>query len=291
MLSRADPVGVDATGASVLRGYLVSQLLREQPIRFRVTRSPFIAVACAAVYLSSGTQAQPQDQLTATSILTGVVVDTVGVPVAFAEVFLVETEYGTFADDEGRFRLENLQPAKTRIGVRRIGFAPVYFDLEMPVAATVDLKVRMRQNIQRLSTVEVRDDIHHTLRKEGFYERMAAGNGLFVTPEMIAAMRPYRATDALSNIPNVVVERRGTRTRILGANQRCEYGLVVDRIRVGMPGSRVRTTTPDDAVSGTDIYAIEVYPRNRGAPAQFVGLSNEDACGTIVIWTKWVLRR
>jgi hypothetical protein len=254
-------------------------------------RSPLFAVAYAAAYLSSGAQVKPQDQLAATSVLTGIVVDTVGLPVAFAEIFLVESEYGTFADDEGRFRLENLEPSKTRIGVRRIGFAPVYFDLEMPIAATVDLKVRMKPNVQRLSTVEVREDIHHTLRKEGFYDRMAAGTGLFVTPEMIAAMRPYRATDALSNIPNVVVERRGTRTRILGANQRCEYGLVVDRIRVGMPGSRVRTTTPDDAVSGTDIYAIEVYPRNRGAPAQFVGLSNEDACGTIVIWTKWVLRR
>lgn len=68
-------------------------------------------------------------------------------------------------------------------------------------------------------------------------------------------------------------------------------GLVVDKVRVGSPGSRVRTTSPDDVVSDTDIYAIEVYPRNRGLPAHFLGLAEEDACGTIVVWTKGLLLR
>src|SRR6266542_962997 len=253
-------------------------------------RFVIIAAACLSATLPAGAQEKPQPPRDA-STLRGVVVDTLGAPVAYAEVFLVDDAGGTCADDAGRFRLDSLHATKVRFGVRRIGYSPLFFQVEMPVAATVDLQVRMRQNVQALSTIEVKEDIHKRLKKEGFYERMAAGNGLFVPPEMIAAMRPVRATDALANIPNVVVERRGTRTRILGANQRCEYGMVVDRIRVGQPGSRVRTTSPDDAVSGTDIYAIEVYPRNRGAPAQFIGLSNEDACGTIVIWTKWVLRR
>jgi hypothetical protein len=44
-------------------------------------------------------------------------------------------------------------------------------------------------------------------------------------------------------------------------------------------------------VSGTDLYAIEVYPRNRGLPAQFLGMTQEDGCGTIVIWTKQLLPR
>lgn len=260
-------------------------------MQVRAMRFLVLAIACLAAFVPAGGQDKPRQVPRGTSTLTGVVIDTLGEPVAYAEVFLVEADYSTFADEVGRFRLESLQPVRTRLGVRRIGFSPVYFDLDMPVAATVDLQVRMRQNVQSLTTVEVNADIHERLRREGFYDRMAAGTGLFVTPEMIAAIRPYRASDALSNIPNVVVERRSGRTRILGASQRCEYGLVVDRIRVGQPGSRVRTTTPDDAVSGTDIYAIEVYPRNRGAPAQFVGLNDEDGCGTIVIWTKWVLRR
>jgi hypothetical protein len=201
---------------------------------------------------------------------------------------LINRDQGTYADEVGRFRLDPLPLERTRFAVRRIGFDPVYFDIDAPVAATVDVQVRMRQNARILPSVDITSD---PLRKEGFYDRMAAGHGLFVTPEMVAAIRPIRATDALLNLPGVMVHRRGSRTRITSSNVHCEYGLVVDKVRVGMPGSRVRTSTPDDAVSGTDLYAIEVYPRNRGLPAQFLGMTQEDGCGTIVIWTKGLLPR
>jgi len=245
----------------------------------------------APAYLGAWSATHGQAQSAASFALTGTVIDTLGVPVPFAQVFVFAGEQGTVADDDGHFRLDRLPLARTRFAVRRIGYDPVYFDVEVPVAATVDVQVRMRQNVAILTTVEVRDDMRTPLQKVGFYDRMAAGHGLFVTPEMIAAIRPVRATDALNSIPNVVVHRRGSRTRITTASLQCEYALVVDRIRVGEPGSRVRTTTPDDAVSGTDIYAIEVYPRNRGLPAQFLGMTSEDGCGTIVIWTKGMIPR
>jgi hypothetical protein len=245
----------------------------------------------AAAFLSASSATHAQLQSAASFALSGVVIDTLGVPVPFAQVAVFDGEPGTVADDDGHFRLDRLPLARTRFAVRRIGYEPVYFDVEAPVAATVEVQVRMRQNVPVLTTVEIRTDIRSPLQKEGFYARMAAGHGLFVTPEMIAAMRPARATDAFAIIPNVVIHRRGSRTRITSANQQCEYGLVVDKIRVGQPGSRVRTTTPDDAVSGMDIYAIEVYPRNRGLPAQFLGMTQEDGCGTIVVWTKGMLPR
>jgi hypothetical protein len=223
--------------------------------------------------------------------LVGIVIDTLGVGVPFAHVMVYNSEQATVADNDGRFRLEQLPVARTRVAVRRIGYAPVYFDVDVPVASTVEVEVRMRQNVPVLTTVEISDEVTTPLQKVGFYERLAAGHGLFVTPEMLAAMRPVRASDALNSIPNVVVDRRGSRTRITSSRQQCEYALVVDKIRVGQPGSRVRTTTPDDAVSAGDLYAIEVYPRNRGLPAQFLGLTSEDGCGTIVIWTKGMIAR
>jgi len=249
------------------------------------------SVLFAAVCLVAPSRARAQPQGAVSFALTGSVIDTLGLPVPFAQVALFDSEQATVADDDGHFLLDRLPLKRTRFAVRRIGYEPVYFDLEVPVAATVEVQIRMRQNVPILTTVEVTDDIRTPLQKEGFYQRMAAGHGLFVTPEMVAAMRPVRATDALANIPNVVVHRRGPHTRITGASQQCEYALVVDKIRVGQPGSRVRTTTPDDAVSGTDIYAIEVYPHNRGLPAQFLGMTQEDGCGTIVIWTKGMLPR
>lgn len=245
----------------------------------------------AAGILGVSSPVHTQQEAVARFALAGSVTDTGGLPVPFANVSVVDRNEGTVADGDGHFRLDSLPLERTRFAVRRIGYAPVYFDVEVPVSATVNVEVRMRQNARVLPTVDIKDD-RAPLMKEGFYDRMAAGHGLFVTPEMIAAMRPVRASDALRQIPNVVVHRRGSGTRITGsANMHCDYALVVDKIRVGQPGSRVRTTTPDDAVSGTDLYAIEVYPRNRGLPAQFLGMTQEDGCGTIVIWTKGMLPR
>lgn len=256
----------------------------------RVSRTRVTIVAAIALIgltpASHGQAPSPSD-----FALTGTVVDSLGVGVPFAQVFVFDSELGTVADNDGRFRLDRLPLVRTRFAVRRIGYAPVYFDVDAPVAATVDVLVRMHQNVRVLTTVEISDEVRTPLQKEGFYDRMAAGHGLFVTPEMLAAMRPARASDALLSIPNVVVNRRGSRTRITTANQMCEYALVVDKIRVGQPGSRIRTTTPDDAVSATDLYAIEVYPRNRGLPAHFLGMTSEDGCGTIVIWTKGMIPR
>lgn len=245
----------------------------------------------AVAIVGSLSPAHSQAPTTGTFALAGTVIDNVGVGVPFAQVVVFDSEQGTTADNDGHFRLERLPLARTRFAVRRIGYAPVYFDVEAPVAATLEVEVRMRQNVPILTTVQVSDNARTPLEKEGFYDRMAAGQGLFVTPEMLAATRPARATDALLSIPNVVVHRRGQRTRITTASQQCEYALVVDKIRVGQPGSRLRTTTPDDAVSGMDLYAIEVYPRNRGLPAQFLGMTSEDGCGTIVIWTKQMIPR
>ena len=235
---------------------------------------------------SSGGGAQQQSL--PTFVLAGTVIDTLGAGVAFAQVYVVNGDGMTLADDDGRFHLDRLTLKRTRFGVRRIGYEPVFFDIEPPVAATVEVEVRMRQNVPILTTVQVRST---PLQREGFYDRLAAGHGLFVTPEMIAVMHPARATDALSVIPNLVVHKRGSRTLVTTASQQCEYALVVDKIRVGQPGSRVRTSTPDDVVSGMDVYAIEVYPLNRGLPAQFLGMTAEDGCGTIVIWTKGMLAR
>lgn len=245
----------------------------------------------ASAFLGSLSPAHSQAPTPVTFALSGTVIDTLGAGVPFAQVAVLDGEQGTIADDDGHFRLDRLPLARTRFAVRRIGYAPVYFDVDAPVAATLEVEVRMRQNVPILTTVQVSDNVRTPLQKVGFYNRMAAGQGLFITPEMLAATRPARATDALLSLPNVVVHRRGSRTRITTASQQCEYALVVDNIRVGQPGSRVRTTTPDDAVSGMDLYAIEVYPLNRGLPAQFLGMTAEDGCGTIVIWTKGMIPR
>jgi len=249
----------------------------------------YLALAGLAYVVSASGSLGAQTAPAATSALSGVVVDSLSDPVEFAQVLLENGTDGVTADEDGRFRLDGLSAGRVLIQVRRIGFDPVYFSVTLPEAATVEVRIRMRRNVLELSTIDIRDG--DPLRKLGFYDRMAAGNGHFVSPAMLARMRPLRATDAFTSIPNVMVDRRGNRSRLVSSNLRCEYAIVIDRVPIGRPGSRVRTTSPDDLVSASDLYAIEVYPRNRGLPVQFLGMSDEDGCGTVLIWTKGMLPR
>src|SRR5204862_7293456 len=92
--------------------------------------------------------------------LASIVIDTIGAPVPFAPVFVFDNSHrGTNADNDGRFRLDGLPIAKSRFAVRRIGYEPVYFDIEVPVAAVVEIQIRMRQNVSILTTVEVSDNV------------------------------------------------------------------------------------------------------------------------------------
>lgn len=249
---------------------------------------PAVAIA-SLVVLCQATSLHGQGRATG-GTLAGVVVDTMNVPVAFAHISMLDAAARIVADDGGRFRLTTNSDNAYKFVARRIGYNPVYFDLAIPAGLTVEIEIRMTPSVRTLDAVEI-DEVREPLRKVGFYERMKLGHGHFVTPDMVAAMRPVRASDAFASIPGVIVDRRGSRSRLVGANYRCEFALVVDRVKVGQPGSRVRTTSPDDAISGTDIYAIEVYPANRGTPAQFLGFTHEDGCGTIVVWTKGILPR
>lgn len=249
--------------------------------------SSAVFVAALAAFESPLLHAQSRAD---SPVLAGVVLDTFGEPVAFAEVAIAGATARTNTDEAGRFRLVTSSARPLKFVVRRVGYNPVYFDLAIPSGLTVEVQIRMTSSATTLPGVEIAA-ISEPLRKVGFYDRMKSGSGYFILPETIAAMRPLRATDAFLSIPLVVVDRRAGRTRLVGPDYRCEYALVVDRVMVGEPGSRVRTSSPDDAVSGTDLYAIEVYPANRGVPAQFLGLSHEDGCGTVVIWTKGILLR
>jgi hypothetical protein len=224
------------------------------------------------------------------STLTGRIVDTVEVPVRFAQILLVNGTEVTVSDAAGRFKLNGLGAGRNIFEVRRIGYDPVVFAVNFTDSVSIDVKIRMHEIAKALPEVKI-EATSDPLKAVGFYERMAAGHGHFISPERLAQMRPVRATDAFAAIPNLVVDRRGSKSRVMTSNYRCEYGIVVDNVIIGQAGSRVRTTSPDDLVSASDLYAIEVYPRNRGLPPRFLGMNNQDGCGTIVIWTKGMLPR
>ncbi len=222
--------------------------------------------------------------------LSGVIVDSLNEPVQYAVVTIADVNIGTTADEDGKFRISGIVSGRTAFRVRRVGFEPIHFEIELPDSASVEVKITMRASPHTVAPVAI-SGVREPLKLVGFYERLAQGQGHFITPEYLDRTRPSRSSDALINIPDVVVDRRGNRSRIMTSNQRCEYSLFIDGIQAGEPGSRVRTTSPDDLVSASDLYAIEVFPRNRGVPARYLGMNHEDGCGTILMWTKSMIAR
>ena len=114
----------------------------------------YVAAACAATPVAAQVIAQAVSPPGANSALSGVVVDTVGHPVQYAQVVVVNGTAGTTADEDGRFHVAGLSAGRNVFEVRRIGFEPVYFEVALRDSVDVQVRVSMRANVRALTTVE-----------------------------------------------------------------------------------------------------------------------------------------
>jgi hypothetical protein len=215
-----------------------------------------------------------------TAALAGLVVDAWGEPVAFAQVNLLDGRAGTVADDSGRFLLDSLPSGPAEFSVRRIGYEPLAFRIELLESATVHVRVRLTQVVARLSAVNVEDARIPGLLHFGFYERKETGHGTFFLPEDLRHIRPSRASDYVRGIAGIIVDTRSsTETALFGrsAGQICPIAVFIDGYFT--PGSPDATLRPDS------VLAIEIYGHAATTPVRF---QRSGACGAVVIWTTWI---
>ena len=138
-----------------------------------------LAASVFAIHQQATPQATPRK--TPMSGLSGVVVDTTESPVQYAVVTIGDDNVGTTADEDGKFRLSGLNFGRTLFRVRRVGYDPVTFQVTLPDSATVEVRITMRLTPRVIAPVVV-NDVREPLKRVGFYERMAAGSGHFITP-------------------------------------------------------------------------------------------------------------
>jgi hypothetical protein len=277
----------------------------------RLHSHPPIARAVVVFALVAGTAAQlgaqdapaapdtltpPTDSTTAAPVgagLAGAIVDERGAPISYAQLFLVDGSLGTVADEWGRFLIQGLPAEQIDFGVRRIGFEPLSFRIQLLDERIVHVRVRLKQVVRQLATVSVEDARTAGLLLYGFYDRMDIGTGTFFLPEQIETRRASRVSDIVRDAPGVYVDGRANRSRgsdvvglqaaeaagIYGTlNGRvCPMSLFIDGIYT--PG-RV-----DELVPPENILAIELYQRAASIPQRF---QRTESCGAIVVWTKFV---
>jgi hypothetical protein len=261
-------------------------------------RNSFIA-GCVLALASAGTGAaqqptvgpstQPADApaLQRPSSVRGLVRDSADTPIPFATVVWGEARQVITTSDSGAFALTDIPPGKTRFTVRRLGYAPVDFDLMLKPGTLKPVVVHLVPAAPALSTVEVEahaplgDDPYRDDRflATGFFDRKAHLAGYFISPDEVERRRPTYVSDLLYGVPGVMLVGRAhtPSAHYMAVSGHC-------RLQVYLDGHAV--PDGDDFVSGSDIKAVEVYSSLLRASDRFLPSPQKGYCGSIVVWTK-----
>jgi carboxypeptidase family protein/TonB-dependent receptor-like protein len=256
-------------------------------LRFAGEISSWASFACVAVL----PPLQPQSPA---RVVQGIVVDSAGSVVPYANVTITRSGRRLTAGQDGRFVLSLDSTVKHTIEIRRIGFQPLTLNLD-PLPDSL-LRAVLAPAVRTLETQTVVAERTRVLALHGFYERMSdvekgINNGFFITPEELASRPGGRLTDFLRGHPGVRVTlvsedpfgrgRKGWQPQRLDG---CRMEIYVDGIRFYNLMGRTGGGFIEDAIQPSTIAAVEVYPRSVTAPPKYQSLNG--MCGVILIWTK-----
>ena len=236
-------------------------------------------------------------------VIEGIVVDSAGSPVAYANIIATGSQRRIAAGADGRFRLALDSSARHDIEIRRIGYHPQTVQLGQWQDSAI--RVVLAAATRTLSTITIAVERSQSLAMRGFYERMGdvargINFGYFITPEDIERRQGSRPTDLMSGLPSIRVRRvktgdprvRRPRDRqgweVQGQGS-CRMEVYVDGIRLATPTKWKQDLDEnhlflDDIVALNTIAGIEVYPRSVQAPPKYQSMNG--LCGVILIWTK-----
>ncbi len=213
------------------------------------------------------------------AVLTGRVRDGFGHPLVSAVVVANDQGVATIVDDSGLFRIPGLLPGPSRFTASRVGYEPATFVIHLPGDSTVFLDIHLEPNGPTLGPrpVDTYSDVR--LDATGFGERQRDMIGYFIDPDRVNRKPMARAAEYLIGIPGVSVHARsgGAGYEVTFAlKPPCEPTVFVDGV--------LSHATVDDAVSGADVFALEVYLTPSTVPDRFSGAGR--TCGVVAIWTR-----
>lgn len=215
------------------------------------------------------------------AVVSGIVVDSLGSPIAGAQVAVDGTALHTITDAAGSFRFAEVGVGRRDLVVRRIGFRAVSVPVELGPSGATQIMVTLSVTPEVLAPVEVTEKREvYDARLYGFESRAAKRkNGHFITRDRIERSASKRLSDLLRQVPTVriaTVRGLGTMAYVRGAN--CPPLFYVD----GSPASAGPLDL--DLIDLSSVEGIEVYG-GFGAPAEFSNVKS-DRCGVIAIWSR-----
>ena len=259
-----------------------------------LTEAPAVARSDSAIARTESSVARtmpvaPKPVVDSTATLAGTVVDSGGRPLRGADVRTADGALRTVSGDSGQFVLHGFKPGKRDMIVRVLGYGPATFTTDFRPGRTRRVRIVLTAATVQLSTIVVLDSISDPLLAEtGFFQRKRTGWGTFITPAEIQRRNPGRASDMLRMVSGMEIRSAGRfgtlpiSRRAMSFSGLCLMNVYVDGNKVA-----VNSSMPlEDAVSGSEIGAMEVYPSASETPPEFSGLGASAPCGAVVIWTK-----
>ena len=232
--------------------------------------------------LPAGVESQTTRSPTQTGVVRGVVVGSVGHPIAGAHVAIDTGEKPVITRDDGSFRFANVAAGSRQIVARRVGFSPETLAVIARAGNEVSVMVRIDPAPQGLaSTIIVAERPQHPSRLQGFYDRRDRLTGHFFTSADIERLGARVVTDLLRTLPAVWIGRRGREANAItfrGAS--CPPMVFLD----GAPAAA--GYLDPDLVSTRSLAAVEVYTSSSRVPPEFVAAQGKSGCGAIALWTR-----
>ena len=220
------------------------------------------------------------------SILRGVVNDDRGNPVVGARIAAVPDGPAAVSDTLGAFVLRNLDRGSSAFTVRRIGYDPTSFSVELASSDTTEVKLILTTAVVALPTVETRATSPVDMVLAHFYDHRATSpGGHFIVRADIEKANPQRLSDVLRSVPGVEMwtDRQGQHVIHMARSNVGVFGDCVPEYWVD--GSRAFGFNVDE-LGVHDVEAMEIYAGPATLPAEYKIVHGTSSCGVIAIWTR-----
>ena len=213
-----------------------------------------------------------------TTGVSGVLLDRVTrQPIASAAVIVLGKPPLLRSDTAGHFARTGLPPGTYAIQIRKLGYTPGSWIIEIVPNETLMLSLELEPEPVTLPEVAVVGEKRLELRGlPGFEARRLNGRGVYFTEAQIREREARQLGDILRSVNGVREVCRRNICRVRMARGDCTPNFFVD----GFPANN--STTLEMPIVG--IIAVEIYRTTSETPPEF--LRGASTCGSIVIWTR-----